>query len=101
MQHVTHACSLSLEDVQLRGGGGCAGVDVLITMLPSAEHVRQVYLGSDGILRSQGQHALLPKPTSLARHDVDSGVLKSQKVPAMLLQNGYIMLTAPFAKRRK
>ena len=36
-----------------------AGVDVLITMLPSAEHVRQVYMGSDGILKAQGIHSTL------------------------------------------
>ena len=32
----------------------CTGVDVIITMLPSAQHVQEVYLGSEGILKAQG-----------------------------------------------
>ncbi|DBB16316.1 hypothetical protein WJX82_001354 [Trebouxia sp. C0006] len=30
------------------------GVDVIITMLPSAQHVREVYCGQDGILKAKG-----------------------------------------------
>ena len=33
----------------------CAGIDVIITMLPSAQHVRQVYCGQNGILKAQGE----------------------------------------------
>jgi len=32
----------------------CSGVDVIITMLPSAQHVREVYCGQDGILKAKG-----------------------------------------------
>ena len=35
-----------------------SGVDVIVTMLPSAQHVREVYLGQDGILKAEGDGQL-------------------------------------------
>ena len=35
-----------------------AGVDVIITMLPSPEHVREVYCGRNGILKAEGAYSV-------------------------------------------
>ena len=40
-------------------GSSCSGVDVIITMLPSAQHVREVYCGQDGILKAKGTPQLM------------------------------------------
>jgi len=40
-------------------GSLCSGVDVIITMLPSAQHVREVYCGQDGILKAKGTAQLM------------------------------------------
>src|SRR5215467_8574067 len=37
----------------------CAGAEVVITMLPSGKEVREVYLGSGGVLASASDGALL------------------------------------------
>jgi 3-hydroxyisobutyrate dehydrogenase len=35
--------------------GETDGVKVIVTMLPSSQHVRSVYCGQDGILQAQGE----------------------------------------------
>jgi len=37
----------------------CSGVDVIITMLPSAQHVWEVYCGQEGILKAKGTSQLM------------------------------------------
>ena len=37
----------------------CSGVDVIITMLPSAQHVQEVYCGQNGILKAKGTPQLM------------------------------------------
>jgi 3-hydroxyisobutyrate dehydrogenase len=65
-----------------------AGVDILITMLPSGAEVRQVYLQADGILERASPHALLIDCSTI---DVDV----ARTVAAAAQAKGLAMLDAP------
>lgn len=63
-QLVVHDSSISALEQMCKDGAEAAsspaamaateGIDVIVTMLPSAQHVREVYLGQDGILKAEG-----------------------------------------------
>ena len=63
-------------------------IDILITMLPAAVHVKKVYLGEDGVLAAVGKHVLL----------IDSSTIDPQTardVAAQATAQGNAMLDAP------
>jgi 3-hydroxyisobutyrate dehydrogenase len=65
-----------------------AGVEVIITMLPAAAHVKQVYLGEDGLLAHVPADVLL----------IDSSTIdpmSAREVAAAAAKNGNPMLDAP------
>lgn len=65
-----------------------AGVEVIVTMLPTAGHVKQVYLGKDGLLAHVGQGVLL----------IDSSTidpLSAREVATLATAQGNPMLDAP------
>ncbi len=65
-----------------------AGVEVIITMLPTADHVKQVYRGKDGLLANIGPGVLL----------IDSSTidpLSTREVAKYALAQGNPMLDAP------
>lgn len=65
-----------------------AGVDAVITMLPAAAHVRQVYTGEDGLLANLPAGVLL----------IDSSTIDpmtAREVAAAAAKNGNPMLDAP------
>lgn len=65
-----------------------AGVDAVITMLPAAAHVRQVYTGDDGLLANLPAGVLL----------IDSSTIDpmtAREVAAAAAKNGNPMLDAP------
>jgi 3-hydroxyisobutyrate dehydrogenase len=65
-----------------------SGAEVVITMLPAGEHVREVYLGSGGVLAAAARNALLIDSSTI---DVDS----ARAVAAAAEKNGNAMLDAP------
>ncbi|MDY0271128.1 MAG: 3-hydroxyisobutyrate dehydrogenase [Advenella sp.] len=63
-------------------------IDLLITMLPAAVHVKKVYLGEDGVLAAVGKQVLL----------IDSSTIDPQtarEVAAQAAAQGNAMLDAP------
>ncbi|HAQ89146.1 MAG TPA: 3-hydroxyisobutyrate dehydrogenase, partial [Pseudomonas sp.] len=65
-----------------------AGVEAVITMLPAAAHVKQVYLGEDGLLANVQSGVLL----------IDSSTIdpmSAREVAAAAANNGNPMLDAP------
>jgi 3-hydroxyisobutyrate dehydrogenase len=64
------------------------GADVVITMLPAGKHVRDVYLGVDGVLSAAGTGTLLIDSSTI---DVES----ARAVAAAADQQGLPMLDAP------
>ena len=65
-----------------------AGVSAIVTMLPTATHVKQVYLGEDGLLAHVGQGVLL----------IDSSTidpLSAREVATQATAQGNPMLDAP------
>jgi len=66
----------------------CAGVEVVITMLPSGKEVREVYLGSGGVLASAADGALLIDCSTI---DVES----ARAVSAAAMVNELRMVDAP------
>ncbi|EIU3230906.1 3-hydroxyisobutyrate dehydrogenase [Pseudomonas aeruginosa] len=65
-----------------------AGVEAIVTMLPTAAHVKQVYLGKDGLLAHVGQGVLL----------IDSSTidpLSAREVATLAIAQGNPMLDAP------
>jgi 3-hydroxyisobutyrate dehydrogenase len=66
----------------------CAGAEVVITMLPSGKEVREVYLGSGGVLASAPDGALLIDSSTI---DVDS----ARAVAAAAQVNELRMIDAP------
>jgi 3-hydroxyisobutyrate dehydrogenase len=65
-----------------------SGVDVVITMLPAGEHVRQVYLGADGVLAAVNPQTLLIDSSTI-------DVATARAVAAAAQERGLAMLDAP------
>jgi 3-hydroxyisobutyrate dehydrogenase len=65
-----------------------SGVDIVITMLPAGAHVREVYLGTDGVLASVGAATLLIDSSTI---DVET----ARAVAAAADRKGLAMLDAP------
>src|SRR3954470_8986685 len=65
-----------------------SGVDIIITMLPAGAHVREVYLGADGVLASAGAATLLIDSSTI---DVET----ARAVAAAADKKGLAMLDAP------
>jgi 3-hydroxyisobutyrate dehydrogenase len=64
------------------------GVEIVITMLPAGQHVREVYLGADGVLATASANALLIDSSTI---DVES----ARAVAAAADKKGLPMLDAP------
>ena len=82
---------------KLKAGGGAAAKDIaslaadceiLITMLPAGKHVRQVYLGAEGIIARAKPGTLLIDSSTI---DVDS----ARAVATVADAKGLLMLDAP------
>jgi 3-hydroxyisobutyrate dehydrogenase len=65
-----------------------SGADVVITMLPAGQHVREVYLGGDGVLAAAAANALLIDCSTI---DVET----ARAVAAAAEGRGLAMLDAP------
>jgi len=65
-----------------------AGAEIVITMLPAGAHVREVYLGADGVLAAAGNNALLIDSSTI---DVET----ARVVAAAAGKRGLAMLDAP------
>ena len=65
-----------------------SGAEVVITMLPAGKHVREVYLGPDGVLAAAGSNALLIDSSTI---DVET----ARVVAAAAQAKGIAMLDAP------
>ena len=68
--------------------GAVARSDVVMTMLPAGEHVREIYLGADGIIAHADPDALLIDSSTI---DVES----ARTVAAAAQAKGLAMLDAP------
>jgi 3-hydroxyisobutyrate dehydrogenase len=66
----------------------CEGVEVVITMLPAGEHVREVYLGADGVLAIAGAGTLLIDSSTI-------DVATARVVAEAALARGLAMVDAP------
>jgi len=82
---------------QLAAGGGarastiaqaCNGAEIVITMLPAGEHVREVYLGGDGVLAAVAPGTLLIDSSTI---DVESARAVAQAAEG----KGLAMVDAP------
>jgi 3-hydroxyisobutyrate dehydrogenase len=82
---------------KLAGAGGAAAAsakdaaansEIVITMLPAGEHVRAVYLGSDGVIANAGPGTLLIDSSTI---DVET----ARAVAAAAAGKGLAMLDAP------
>jgi 3-hydroxyisobutyrate dehydrogenase len=69
-------------------GEAVKGVEAVVTMLPAGRHVREVYLGEDGVLESADPGTLLIDCSTI---DPDS----ARTVAAAALEKGLDMLDAP------
>jgi 3-hydroxyisobutyrate dehydrogenase len=67
---------------------GASGVDIVITMLPAGKEVREVYLGTGGVLDSAAADTLLVDSSTI---DVESARAVSRAAAA----RGLLMLDAP------
>src|ERR1041384_1150900 len=65
-----------------------SGAEIVITMLPAGQHVRDVYLGADGVLAAAAPGTLLIDSSTI---DVES----ARAVAAAADQKGLPMLDAP------
>jgi len=68
--------------------GVLAGVDAVVTMLPAGEHVRAVYLGSDGLLAQAQKGTLFIDCSTI-------DVATSRDVHAAATEAGHAMVDAP------
>jgi 3-hydroxyisobutyrate dehydrogenase len=64
------------------------GVEIVVTMLPTGQHVREVYLGADGVLSAAGPNTLLIDSSTI---DVET----ARAVAAAMKQRELPMLDAP------
>jgi 3-hydroxyisobutyrate dehydrogenase len=69
-------------------GAAASGAEVVITMLPAGQQVREVYLARDGVLAAAGPGTLLIDSSTI---DVDT----ARMVAAAAAQRGLAMLDAP------
>ena len=65
-----------------------SGAEIVITMLPAGQHVREVYLGADGVLSAAGSDTLLIDSSTI---DVET----ARAVAAAAEKKGLPMLDAP------
>ena len=65
-----------------------SGVEIVITMLPAGQHVRDVYLGSEGVLAAAGAGALLIDSSTI-------DVATARDMAAAADRRGLAMLDAP------
>ena len=65
-----------------------SGVEIVITMLPAGQHVRDVYLGSEGVLAAAGAGTLLIDSSTI-------DVATARDVAAAADKKGVAMLDAP------
>jgi 3-hydroxyisobutyrate dehydrogenase len=65
-----------------------SGAEIVITMLPAGQHVREVYLAADGVLSAAGAGALLIDSSTI-------DVATAREVAAAAEQKGLPMLDAP------
>ena len=65
-----------------------SGVEIVITMLPAGQHVRDVYLGPDGVLSSVAAGTLLIDSSTI-------DVATARDVAAAAKKKGFAMLDAP------
>jgi 3-hydroxyisobutyrate dehydrogenase len=83
-------------DALVASGGAAAssvkaaasGAEIVVTMLPAGQHVREVYTGADGVLSAAGSNTLLIDSSTI---DVDS----ARAVAAAAERKGLPMLDAP------
>jgi len=66
----------------------CNAAEIIITMLPAGEHVREVYLGAGGVLASVGPGTLLIDSSTI---DVQT----AREVAQAAQNNGLAMVDAP------
>lgn len=96
--HALTGFDLSADAIDtFRGNGGdsvatatdaVTGMDVVVTMLPAGTHVRQVYLGDDGILA-------VAKPGTLFIDSSTIDVQTARDVAAAAAEAGMMMIDAP------
>ena len=72
----------------LRIADAVADVDAVISMVPTAKHVRSVYLGDDGVMAHCRQDALLMDSSTI---DTDT----ARELNAIAVERGLAMLDAP------
>ena len=85
---VSNLVEAGAKEATSPAGVAQAGVEVIITMLPAATHVKQVYLGEDGLLAHVPAIVLL----------IDSSTIdpmSAREVAAAEAENGNPMLDAP------
>jgi 3-hydroxyisobutyrate dehydrogenase len=70
------------------GKAAASGVEIVITMLPAGQHVRDVYLGSEGVLAAAGAGALLIDSSTI-------DVATARDMAAAADKRGLAMLDAP------
>jgi len=70
------------------GKAAASGVEIVITMLPAGQHVRDVYLGSEGVLAAAGAGALLIDSSTI-------DVATARDMAAAADRRGLAMLDAP------
>ena len=70
------------------GKAAASGVEIVITMLPAGQHVRGVYLGSEGVLAAAGAGALLIDSSTI-------DVATARDMAAAADKRGLAMLDAP------
>jgi len=83
-------------DKLVAGGGSaansaadaCEGAEVVVTMLPAGEHVREVYLGPNGVLANVEEGALLIDSSTI-------DVASARAVAAAASERGLAMIDAP------
>ncbi len=84
-----------IDALAVSGGNAAAsvkaavsGAEVVVTMLPAGQHVRDVYTGADGVLSAAGSNTLLIDSSTI---DVES----ARAVAAAAEKKGLAMLDAP------
>jgi len=83
-----HALTASGGEAAANVKAAAAGAEIVITMLPAGAHVREVYLGADGVLAAAGNDALLIDSSTI---DVET----ARVVAAAAGKRGLAMLDAP------